>query len=76
MATSASLVGEPGAERDQVVLGGQLGLLELPLPAPGGWGGDQKKPERPADGDDPDDDQDIAQRVGGALAAAPAEPSR
>src|SRR5262249_22541488 len=57
------LIGEPGAERDQVVLGGQLGLLELLLPAPADGAADEEDPEPRHHGDDPDDDQDVAERV-------------
>jgi len=66
-------VGEPGAERDQVVLGGQLGILQLLLPAPADGPPDHEAKQ--ADHHkDAKDDQEVPQRVRGSTARGLAGP--
>ena len=57
------LVGQPGAERDQVVLRGRLGLVELPLPALAGGAHEQEEAKHGQHEKNTDDDRDVAQRV-------------
>ncbi len=57
------VVGDPGAERDQVVLGGRLGLVELPSPALADGARDQEEPKHGRHQNNTDRDQGITQHV-------------
>src|SRR5262249_57036111 len=65
-------VGEPVAERDQVILGGQLGILELLLPALANGTPNHKDSKEGDHGYDADDDQEVPQRVRGWAGRLPA----
>ncbi len=53
------MVGDPSAERDQVVLGGRLSLLKFPLPALTDGARDQEEAQRDHRKNNTEGDQDI-----------------
>ena len=57
------VIGDPVAEREQVVLGRGLGLGEVPLPAQAARAPDEQAAEHHHEQDDAEGDQDITQRM-------------